>query len=232
MSFVSGLDLGQVADPAALVVCEQTQGIDPTNARRTCWHYAVRAVESYPLGTPYTTVGEQVGVCEQVRDVFAGPPLAGTTLAVDHTGVGRAVFNSLQGLDIKADLRGVTNTNGERSSAEGHAYHVPKRELVGTLVRVMQAGRLKIARGLRLRSALLEQLGNFRVKQRKSGHESFEAARSADHDDIVLALMIAVWIGETAPPWNPGDLGSNSRKTASGTIPAGAFAPGRTPKQW
>lgn len=231
MPFVSGLDLGQVADPAALVVCEQSQGIDPTNPRRSCWHYAVRAIESYPLGTPYTTVGDQVGVCEQVRDVFARHPLTGTTLAVDHTGVGRAVFNSLQGLDIKADLRGVTNTNGERASAEGYSYHVPKRELVGTLVRAMQAGRLKIAKGLRFRAAMIEQLGKFRVKQRKSGHESFEAARAADHDDIVLALMIAVWIGETAPPFHAGDVGT-SRAHASGTIPAGAFAPGRTPKQW
>ena len=66
---------------------------------------------------------------------------------------------------------------------------VPKRELVGTLVALYQTGRLKTAEDLLLTPALTKELVNFKLKVNlETGHDSYEAWRESDHDDLVLAV--------------------------------------------
>jgi hypothetical protein len=71
-------------------------------------------------------------------------------------------------------------------------HHVPKRDLVSGVQVAMQAGRLRVAPGLREWPALRDELANFRYTISESGHDSY-GARSGKHDDLVLATSLAVW---------------------------------------
>jgi hypothetical protein len=74
---------------------------------------------------------------------------------------------------------------------------VPKRDLVSAPLVLMQNGQLKIAEGLSLRETLVKELLNFRVKINIStAHDSYEAWREGDHDDLVLSVALACWAGE------------------------------------
>ncbi len=77
-----GLDLGQAGDLTALAVLERRIRLDPQAPGRAVGHYVGRHLERFPLGTPYTAV------CARLAHLFAEPPLAGSILAVDPTGVG------------------------------------------------------------------------------------------------------------------------------------------------
>lgn len=233
MPWTSGLDLGQAHDYTALACCEQQDGPDPARPGQRCWHYACRVLARYPLGTPYTTVGEQEGIAQLVSKRFARPPLQGTALAVDYTGVGRAVLDILRGTGIPACLWPVTSTAGSVARQDGLDWHVPKRDLIGNLLRLLQSDRLRIAKALPLAPVLEAELAAFRVKQRPSGHESFEAHREGDHDDIVLALAVAVWVGEHSPSVRRGDVG-HGRREAGERAPQGTFLGGsfRAPPGW
>ena len=59
---------------------------------------------------------------------------------------------------------------------------------------LLQSGRLKIARELEHAETLKAELLNFRVKINiATGHDSYEAWREGDHDDLVLAAAMATW---------------------------------------
>ena len=62
---------------------------------------------------------------------------------------------------------------------------------------MLQNGQLKIAEGLSLRETLVKELLNFRVKINiATAHDSYEAWREGDHDDLVLSVALACWAGE------------------------------------
>ena len=62
---------------------------------------------------------------------------------------------------------------------------------------MLQNGQRKIAEGLSLRETLVKELLNFRVKINIStAHDSYEAWREGDHDDLVLSVALACWAGE------------------------------------
>ena len=74
------------------------------------------------------------------------------------------------------------------------SYRVPKRDLVGGLQVLLQSGRLKIARYLEHAETLKSELLNFRVKINiATAHDSYQAWREGDHDDLVLATALACW---------------------------------------
>jgi hypothetical protein len=92
----------------------------------------------------------------------------------------------------------VTITGGDTASTEDPWHlRVPKRDLVGTLVALLQTGRLRVAEGLELAPALVNELVNFKMKiNLDTGHDSYEAWRESVHDDLVLAVALACWCGE------------------------------------
>jgi hypothetical protein len=59
---------------------------------------------------------------------------------------------------------------------------------------------------LALADTLAKELTHFRVKVSAAGAESFEALRERDHDDLVLALALACWVGQNQPPPYTGPL--------------------------
>lgn len=173
--FFTGLDLGQAADYSALVTLDRPAE-DADKLR-------VRHIHRWPLGTPYPAV------VADVKALFAAPPLAGSTLVVDGTGVGVAVVDMIREGGINAAVDAYTITCGLKPG-DGT---VPKKDLVGAVQVMLGNGRLKIAKDLPLAGTLTKELEAFRVKVTSERNETYGSWRERDHDDLVLALALAVW---------------------------------------
>lgn len=211
MRYFVGLDLGQASEPTALAVLERPwvhPGELPSRRRPT---YALRHLRRFPPATPYPEV------FEAVRDLLRAPPLPGSVLAVDQTGVGKAVVDLLRdGLQgrVTCSLCAVTLTAGHGVTAgEQAGLYVPKKELAGALQVLLQTRRLRIARALPDAALLLKELETFTLKVTVAHKESVEAWREGPQDDLVLAAGLAAWMGELAlPPLeNPKEEGRDTR---------------------
>jgi hypothetical protein len=143
------------------------------------------------LGTSYTAV------CARFVTIFAAPPLTRTQLAVDQTGVGRPVIDMLQKSSISASIRPITITGGHKATpADTGGWLVPKKELVSVLQVMLQARRIKVAPSLKEAETLVRELTTFQVKITPATNEIFGTWREGLHDDLVLAVAIAVWQAE------------------------------------
>ncbi len=193
MTFYVGLDLGQANDYTAIAVVEETgqRGESPMH---------VRHLERPPLGTYYP---EQVA---RVKELMRNPALHTEVydyhnmrmvkypaeLVVDATGVGRPVVDMLRKENLS--FSSVLITGGDVEHREHGFYRVPKRNLVSAVQVALQSGHLKIAEELTLAETLRKELLNFRIKVNIStAHDSYEAWREGDHDDLVLATALACW---------------------------------------
>ncbi len=182
--FIVGADIGQAQDPTALAVVETVADGDEVR---------IRHLERLPLGTPYPAVTRRIGKLTMT--------LPDAALVVDATGVGRPVVDQLRtaGLDPIA----VTITAGKKVAFEDGAWRVPKAELVRALVVVFEGGRLKVAAGLRYAKALSGELQAFQRKVTGAGRADYGATAGA-HDDLVIAVALAVWWAATARGAPPG----------------------------
>jgi len=190
MRFYVGLDLGQANDYTAIVVAEKVppEGSDD-------YELHIRHLERF-RDVLYPDVAEQV------RRLIDAPELRSkAALTIDATGVGAAVVDMLRKSGLTFDA--VTITGGDTESLQGwYGWRVPKRDLIGGLQVLLQSGRLKIAYTLEHAETLKSELLNFRVKVNIStGHDSYEAWREGDHDDLVLATALACWYSEYVRKW-------------------------------
>lgn len=202
--FVIGLDLGQKQDYTAVAVVEKEERPEEKPLLR------LRHLERYPLGMPY---GEQMDALAELyaRVAEMGARLQTVALyehgkitrmtprkpelIVDATGVGVGVVEMLKDRGLR--YRAVSITGGVTEHSSSGTYHVPKRNLVSRAVAPFEGKRLKIARGMRLVPELVHELENFKVKvNTRTAHDSYEAWRESDHDDLVLALALACWWAE------------------------------------
>jgi Terminase RNaseH-like domain len=199
-----GLDLGQSRDYSALVICERLDVFSgltkyamarDLEAERGHVEVAdpderldVRHIERFTLGTPYPAIVDSVG------QLLARPQMRAAVPVIDATGVGRAVVDLFKEAYRHGKLGTcrpvpITFTGGQ----EQHGANVPKRDLVARLQALLQTGRLKIADGLPLADVLTKELLAFRAKISQKGHDTYEALRESDHDDLVMALALACW---------------------------------------
>ena len=139
---------------------------------------------------------------EQVRALvnrpeFGEPP----HLAIDATGVGRAVVDMFVKARLFALVHPIVIHGGAEVRRESGWFYVPKRDLVGVVVALLESEQLTFARGLALADTARDELLNFRAKINvATGAETFEAWRERDHDDIVLAIACACWLGSNLRP--------------------------------
>jgi len=62
---------------------------------------------------------------------------------------------------------------------------------------LIQSGRLKWDKKTKEGKLLLEECKHFRAKVNvNTGFESYESWRERDHDDLVLGVALAAWLGE------------------------------------
>ncbi len=220
--FVLGVDLGKVRDFTALAIVEKVPAPlkavqpDPLSPRveqvpdgPSSLH--LRHLERVPKGTTYPAVVELVGKRKAALTSGNSRP----ALVVDHTGVGVAVVDLFE--DAGLQPIAITITGGDVVSREGRHFRVPKRELVTTTHVAMQTGRLKFAASLPDLATLEQELAAFNYKISDAGHDTYGAWREGKHDDLVLAVALAVWyaehIGHNAP-WTAETMQAFARRRA------------------
>lgn len=201
-----GVDLGQAADYTAICVVEKPATpliLRPAGKAQPKPVYHLRHLERLPLGTTYPEVAKHV------KRLIEAPALADhVTVIADATGVGVAVMDVLRAEKV-TPLKPVTITGGEQASNDNGTWRVPKRDLVMSLLVLLQNGRLAIADGLKHADVLKRELLSFRVKiDSKTAHDTYGAWREGDHDDLVLSVSFATWYAERVgrlPDSIPGD---------------------------
>jgi len=195
-----GLDLGQKRDYTALALVERSEVVYQersavTYKRFEKVEYRLRFLERLELGLPYpdvvAAVDEVVTALRRSRGAWANAP--GISLVVDATGVGAAVVDLLRRSGLGCDIAAVTITGGEHEIQTRHGWNVPKRDLVSELQVMYEHDELLMAADLDLAEDLIKELSDMEVKTSEKGHESFGAWRAGTHDDLVLAVALAVW---------------------------------------
>jgi hypothetical protein len=189
VKFFVGVDLGMSDDYTAIAVLEKlVVGSENT--------YHLRSLKR-TRHVPYPEI------VSKVKDIMQTPALQrDAVLVTDFTGVGTPVFQYFQ----KAGLRpaGVLIHGGDRTTKDGPVWKVPKRDLVGTMQIIMQNDRLKISWKLKLAKILSLEMLNFKMKfNAATAHDSYGAWREGDHDDLLLAVALAAWMGERHRPRKP-----------------------------
>lgn len=181
--FILGLDFGQMQDYTAISIVERIG----KNKKDAIYH--LRHLERFQLGTSYPDV------VSRVKELMSNEPLINNTyLIVDATGVGVAVIDILH--YARLNPVPVTITNGETVTRNGQYWRVPKRELVSQLQVLLQTQKFKMAESLPEASILVQELLSFRVKITDRANDIYGPWREGIHDDMVLAVALAVWWGQ------------------------------------
>ncbi len=197
--FHIGLDLGQRRDHSAIAIVERVQ-----------YRYAyggsergpavVRYLERVPLGTPYPEV------VTHIRRIATSPQLVNQCAVVaDATGVGAPVLDMLRDARMGCELSAVTLTSGEHESSRQHNgltwYNVPKKDLYGELLVLLERHELRIPSKLKETGSLIRELSDIRLTRSESGTARLGADQNGQHDDLAMALSLALWKGrKTSPP--------------------------------
>ena len=197
-AFALAADLGQSNDPTAICVMQHIKRTKMTWRGAivdTADEFYVRYLQRLPLGMSYV---QQV---REISQLLRRPPLdKGCELIIDETGVGRPVgdlFTLLKVNPIRVVITGGENQSTRASSR----WHVPKGLLISALDARLHTQELKIAPDLAEASALREELRDFRRHISAAGRYSYDA-RVGKHDDLVLAVALALWnfIGRPKAP--------------------------------
>jgi hypothetical protein len=216
-----GVDLGQASDPTAIAVLERTIGppqtalfapVGKSPSNRLVEGdivYDLVYLKRPKLGTPYDVIAKRVAdlICELEPEGAFGE-LGQVTLSVDGTGVGRGVVDMLdsefkrRGASSKSvprvDFRRVSVTGSQtslkRPDRSNGYWSVPKRDLVFAAVAAFQQGKIRIAKDIKDREALVHELKNYRrTTNIATGNMAFEPWRESDHDDLLFAVCLALW---------------------------------------
>jgi hypothetical protein len=216
-----GVDLGQASDPTAISVLQKTVvppatamfspvGESPSNRLvEGDIVYDLVYLKRPKLGTPYDTIARRVAdlICKLEPEGAFGE-LGQVTLSVDGTGVGRGVVDMLRaefqrrGTTSKSvprvDFRPVSitgsNTSLKKPERTNGYWSLPKKDLVFPAVACFQQGKIRIAKDVTDRDALVHELKNYSRKTNiATGNMAFEPWRESDHDDLLFAVCLALW---------------------------------------
>jgi hypothetical protein len=212
LSFVIGVELGQVSDVTAIAVVQSLTlpFLRTEKVRREGWidvrpvyqapdgtetrhhppvNFALRHLERFPVGSSYTEIRDRV--------IALARGLLGPAVVLDATGVGTAAVSLFRSGSLYVST--VTLVAGDQAAQDGSDYRVPKKDLVSVTQVLLQTGRLKIARKLPHAELLDRELVNFRSRVTAQTAESQLDWRDGANDDLVLALAIAAWQAERNP---------------------------------
>jgi hypothetical protein len=217
-----GVDVGQSADPTAICVLEPrlwatehdqfqmalpgTGWLAPSTLvasqadylRSTNYHggcppnipLAVTHLERMALGTRYAAI------IERVQRLSSTPPLraALSAVVIDATGVGRPVVEQFRQAGVP-NIQAVTITAGHAATFDpvDEGWRTPKRDLVSAVAIVLEQRCLEIAERLPEATTLVSELQQFRRRVTPTGSDQYGSWRESAHDDLVLALALAVW---------------------------------------
>lgn len=192
--FIVGLDLGQRHDHSAVVVVEKQARHRLSTMPQ---NLVVRMAQRIPLGMAYPEIVEVVRYVTTLANAAGrGPGEGPCRLVVDATGLGRPVVELLRRGRLDCQLMAVTITSGDRQHSrrgEGEAMNVPKQDLIAGVQMALERRELRIAAKMREAGTLKRELLDVRMSRRESGYMRFGADGHGQHDDLVIALALAVW---------------------------------------
>ena len=194
--YVVGLDLGASMDPTAIaVVRHQVEPLDAwtVNEKRGRLDQDIKIyldvvhLERLRLGMNY------VEIAGYVAELLTRAPLpqVGVSLVLDETGCGRPVADLFDAHGLKP-IKVVITAGFRAEHHPARRWAVPKHLLISGLDAALHTGKLKIAAGLTEAGALADELKDFRRHVTLAGRATF-GARVGRHDDLVLAVALAVW---------------------------------------
>lgn len=203
-----GLDLGKSNDYTALCIA-QRKDLDHKDSI-----IEVNNVVRFPLGTPYTRVASQIGeiiralpdaiVSKEEWPMNAEMPRTYTDhnyrLIVDATGVGNAVVELLRAQQLKMVEVVITSGVGQVRD-EGSRRYVPKVQLISPLRVAFESGRLKVASQIPNWRDVERELMDFDEEINGTGAPSYGNRSANGHDDMVLAMALAVWFAGQVRRW-------------------------------
>ena len=208
MEMTLGLDLGQSRDYSALVATERVHRFADPPSDRVEDVFMVRHTQRWRLGTPYTAV------IEDVAELMRRPQMDGSLLVFDRTGVGGAVADLVMKMWREGRMwrggeapygaagytpLGLTLTAGfaAEGAAEGSLEKTTahKGDVIQRMTMLLNSGRLILPPGLPGGEQLERELRAYTIKQNaRTGHVYTEAKRESDHDDMVIALALSVFV--------------------------------------
>jgi len=196
------LDLGQAQDFSALSVIECVRTVtsqynvpgwaDRVKTKDEVEQLHCIHLHRWQLRTSYPAI--VADVVKMINELDPERITGGkTVLAIDATGVGTPVVDLFKREKINAILAPIQIVAGANVSEENGMFRVPKRDLVSVVQVGLQNRTLKIASGLNLAETLSRELQNFTVKITDAANDVYGAWREGTHDDILLAVALAVW---------------------------------------
>lgn len=201
MQYFLGVDFGSQQDYTALALVRRNEVIKASQnevgiitQEDLKVEYQLLFLERIDLGTAYHLV------VDRVKSILKDEDLRGEIMVLpDATGVGIPIIQMMRRAGV-APMVGITIHGGTSVSKSEHGYGVPKRDLVSSLVMVVQSKRMKIASDISYRAQLVHEMQSFTLKTTSGGSDTYEALMEKDHDDLVMALSMAVWYAERAIP--------------------------------
>jgi hypothetical protein len=185
-----GLDLGQRIDYTALAVIELIwthigrDGVTFEEVFQPSLNLC--GLRRFPLGTAYASYPPIVARrINQIRGKAS--PYADVTLAVDAGGPGLPVIEELRRARLGVSLQPMFITSGNAPGrAKGGIRTVPRRELLANLVLLLDHKVLRWPARLPERAAWERELLDLSAG-------TTHPERTTGHDDLVMAVAIAVW---------------------------------------
>lgn len=188
-----GLDLGQAKDFTALGIIERVRTITDDGGKDEITQLNCIHLQRWQLRTSYPAIVADVVKMINSLKPYQSPDYK-PVLAIDATGVGAPVVDLFKREKINAELRPIQIVGGANISEEFGITRVPKRDLVSVVQVALQNRTLKIAKELAEAETLARELQNFTVKITDSANDVYGAWRDGTHDDLVLAVALALWI--------------------------------------
>lgn len=181
--YILGVDLGQSYDFSVLTILDA----EFNNSGKLS--YDLVYIKKFALKQSYLAVVEEI---ESVIEFYG---LHGNyALVIDYTGVGHPVFDIFTSKGLNP--MGVTITAGLKANQQAfNKVTVPKKDIVTYLQIVLQNRRIRIPKALGLLKELKQELLNFKFKVGANMKMTFGGSKGY-HDDIVMALGVAIWFGE------------------------------------
>jgi hypothetical protein len=193
--YIIALDPAQLRDWSALAVVK----MDYVAARERM-EYALVAL-ARKQGLPYDKIVDWA-VDAWKKPVFWNGCDDDPAFVLDATGVGVAIRDMLIHKNLNPES--VMITAGEAYRREVFIY-LGKARLIGTFLGAFDAGKVQVNPGLPMWPQLEKEMLSFRAEMSAQGHAKFEAEQG-EHDDMLFALALAVWWGESRPrisTWTP-----------------------------
>lgn len=145
-------------------------------------------------GIPYADVLKRCQLVLEHPNVLRDPDTLApqdVMFLMDASGLGQAVLEIAWRMDLEPVP--IVITSGQGSHFADGRYHVPRTELISSLIVAAQSRRVKVAR-VPLSEVLSNELMNLRLKvSRTTARETYEGYDANEHDDIVMSLAMSIW---------------------------------------